>query len=84
MAKQELLVSVANIGAILTASKFNNYDLCINPYVGCQFGCTYCYVRWLVKDDEKEWGDFVRVRTHMADKLPRELDKGYFRLAVGK
>jgi DNA repair photolyase len=69
---------------LLTKSTFKNYDVCLNPYVGCQFGCTYCYVRFFIKDPDHEWGDFVRVRTHMEEKLPKELAKGYIRLAEGR
>ncbi len=68
-------VTDANRGPIITESKFKNYDLCINPYVGCQFGCKYCYVRFFVKDKEKDWGEFVRVRKHITEKLPKELPK---------
>lgn len=68
-------VTDANRGPVITETKFKNYDLCINPYVGCQFGCKYCYVRFFVKDEEKEWGEFVRVRKHITDKLPKELPK---------
>lgn len=75
----ETKVTEANKGPILTPSKFKNYDMCINPYVGCQFGCKYCYVRFFVKDKEKDWGEFVRIRQHMQTKLPKELHK-----AVGK
>lgn len=71
----DLKVSTATRSPVLTPTKFKGYDLCINPYVGCQFGCKYCYVRFFVKDDEKPWGEFVRLREHIKDKLPKELQK---------
>jgi DNA repair photolyase len=77
-------LSVASRSNILTKSTFSGYDCCINSYVGCQFGCTYCYVRFFVKDDNEEWGDFVRVREHMDDKLPKELRKGFVKIAEGR
>lgn len=76
-------VSVARRGKLVTKSMFSGYDLCLNPYVGCEFGCSYCYVRFTVKDEDHDWGEFVRVREHVADKLPRELDKGFFRIENG-
>lgn len=75
--------SVARTGKLITKSMFSGYDTCLNPYVGCEFGCSYCYVRFSIKDDQHAWGEFVRVREHMADRLPRELDKGYLRLEDG-
>jgi len=86
-------VSVANRGPILTKSMFSGYDACINPYVGCEFGCTYCYVRFFVKDDRaaakegrdsRPWGEFVRVRAHLEDKLPKELNRGTINMGPGR
>jgi DNA repair photolyase len=116
---------------LITKSTFKAYDACFNPYVGCQFGCKYCYVRFFVKDDGKdrefvplptdllerrritdnlkdqegyvshqshtdgamviykrerdkvEWGEFVRRREHIADKLPREVARGHIRIDNG-
>jgi len=68
-------VVAANKSKIIADSKFSNYDKCINPYVGCQIGCSFCYVRFFVKDKNHEWGDFVRVREHIKDKLKPELEK---------
>lgn len=75
-------ITTANKGPILTKSTFKNYDLCINPYVGCQFGCKYCYVRFFVKDPNKEWGEFVRLRKHIEEKLPKELHEAAGRRVV--
>lgn len=76
--------SVANKGNILVRSAFNGYDLCLNPYVGCAFACSYCYVREFVKDKDHEWGEFVRLRLHLEEKLPRELAKGEVKLSKSK
>jgi DNA repair photolyase len=67
------VITKANRGKLITTTGFGSYDLCINPYVGCQFGCTYCYVRFFVKDKEQPWGGFVRTRDHIRDKFPKEL-----------
>ena len=68
-----LSVTTARRSKLIMKSGFKGYDVCLNPYVGCHFGCTYCYVRFFVKDKDHDWGDFLRVRRHIADKLPREL-----------
>jgi len=67
------LISIARKGHIITESTFKGYDYCLNPYVGCQFGCNYCYVRFFIKDPKKPWGEFVRTRDHIRTRLPREL-----------
>ncbi len=68
-----LKVTTASKSKVITHTGFKNYDVCCNPYVGCQFGCSYCYVRFFVKDEEKPWGEFVRVREYIATRLPKEL-----------
>lgn len=68
-------ITTARKGPVITSSKFTHYDCCMNPYVGCQFGCKYCYVRFFVKDPDAEWGKFVRIREHVKDKLPKNLQK---------
>lgn len=84
MARKRAQVSDARKGKVVTPSKFKNYDHCLNTYVGCEFGCKYCYVRFFVKDKNHEWGEFVRVRKHVKDKLPKELpDLAGTRLVLG-
>lgn len=74
---------IARRSTLITKTGFKGYDVCLNPYVGCQFGCKYCYVRFFIKDDQEEWGDFVRRREHIKDKLLKELDKGFVRIKTG-
>jgi len=76
-------VSVAQRSALISETGFKNYDVMMNPYVGCEFGCTYCYVRFFIKDEDHDWGEFVRVRAHMASKLPKELRKNQVKLKDG-
>ena len=68
-------ITTAAKNNVITRSTFKGYDACCNPYVGCEFGCQYCYVRFFVKDKTKEWGEFVRLRMHIKDKLPKELPR---------
>jgi len=48
--------------SILSASKV--YPFVLNPYVGCQFGCLYCYARFMKKftGHTEPWGTFVDVK----------------------
>jgi len=42
-----MLVKEIQSKTILSASKV--YDYVINPYVGCQHACAYCYARFIKK-----------------------------------
>jgi len=77
-------VSVASKSPLIVKSSFKGYELCLNTYVGCQIGCKYCYVRFFIKDENRDWGEFVRIREHLEDKLPKELNRGYFKINDGK
>jgi len=60
---------------ILSRSKV--FDYVVNPYIGCQHGCTYCYARFMKRfTGHKElWGEFVDVKINAPDLLQREIGK---------
>ncbi|MCC0178246.1 radical SAM protein [Waterburya agarophytonicola K14] len=53
------------------------YDFTLNPYRGCQYGCSYCYAAAFSPDSQKrqDWGNWVAIKTNAADLLDRELTK---------
>jgi DNA repair photolyase len=65
---------------ILSESKV--YPYVINPYVGCQHACSYCYARFMKRftGHREPWGDFVDVKINAPDLLKREIK----RKTVGK
>lgn len=75
MGRKLAVTDASTSSPIISKTGFKGYDYCLNPYVGCGFGCSFCYVRFFVKDPEHEWGNFVRVRKHVHTKLTNELKK---------
>ena len=61
--------------SILSSSKI--FDYVVNPYVGCQHGCSYCYARFMKRftGHKEPWGDFVDVKTNAVDLLNKEIEK---------
>jgi len=61
--------------SILSASKI--YPYVINPYVGCQHACSYCYARYMKKfsGHKEPWGAFVDVKLNAAELLQKEICK---------
>ncbi|WP_025719984.1 SPL family radical SAM protein [Paenibacillus sp. 1-18] len=53
----------------------SGYTHSLNPYTGCTFGCSYCYVRQLpVSTFRKEaWGTWVDIKNQAADIFSKEL-----------
>ncbi len=68
---------VREIKAKSILSKSQVYDWVINPYVGCQHGCTYCYARFIKKftGHLESWGEFVDVKINAPELLQREIKR---------
>jgi DNA repair photolyase len=61
--------------SILSASKI--YDYVINPYIGCEHSCSYCYARFIKKftGHTEPWGQFVDVKINAPELLKKEILK---------
>lgn len=68
---------VREIYARSILSKSKVFDYTINPYVGCQHGCTYCYARFMKRTTghKEQWGKFVDVKINAPELLRREIDR---------
>ncbi len=56
-------------------SKSRVFDYTVNPYVGCEHGCTYCYARFMKKftGHKEAWGKFVDVKVNAISLLKNEI-----------
>lgn len=47
----------------------------LNPYVGCEHNCVYCYATYLARwrEEPGPWGSWVQVKTNIPRVLEREL-----------
>lgn len=70
-------MNVKEIQSKTILSKSKVYDYVINPYVGCQHACTYCYARFMKRfsGHKEPWGKFVDVKINAADLLKKEINK---------
>ena len=70
-----MIVKEVQAKSILSTSKV--YDYVVNPYIGCQHACSYCYARFMkrVTGHREPWGDFVDVKSNAADLLRVEINK---------
>lgn len=70
-----MIIRTVNVKTILTPSKV--YPYVINPYIGCEFGCIYCYACFMKKftGHRDPWGQFVDVKINAATLLQKEIAK---------
>lgn len=40
----EMIIKEIQVGGVITKSNLPVYDYSVNPYVGCEHACKYCYV----------------------------------------
>jgi len=59
--------------SIITKSGLPDSDYVINPYVGCQHGCIYCYARFMKRftNHKEKWGEFIDVKMNSPDLIPK-------------
>lgn len=55
------------------------YDFTLNPYRGCQYGCSYCYAAAFSPNQKmrQDWGNWVLIKRNAVDQLRKELDRWY-------
>jgi DNA repair photolyase len=61
--------------AILSKSQVSDYA--VNPYVGCEHACVYCYAKFMKRftGHAEPWGAFVDVKVNAAELLAKEVMK---------
>lgn len=70
-----MIVKEVQVKSILSDSKV--YTYAVNPYTGCQHGCSYCYARFMKRfsKHKEPWGEFIDVKINAPDLLKLEIRK---------
>lgn len=70
-----MIVKEITAKTFLSKSKVSDYT--INPYIGCEHGCNYCYARFMKRftGHKEPWGAFVDVKINGPRLLEPELRK---------
>ncbi|QLE56284.1 radical SAM protein [Nostoc sp. TCL26-01] len=74
-------VYAQNAQSLLTKATgfISAYDFTLNPYRGCQYGCSYCYAAAFSPNSkmQQDWGNWVILKENAATILAKELQKWY-------
>jgi len=58
--------------SIITKSNIPSIDYVINPYIGCQHGCIYCYAEFMIRFTNHKgdkWGQFLDIKKYDFNKI---------------
>lgn len=66
--------------SVLTKTGIPTIDYAINPYIGCEHGCVYCYARFMKRytGHLEDWGSFVDVKVQAAEVLSRQMKRAKY------
>ena len=62
--------------SIIIKSRLPDTDYVVNPYIGCSFGCSYCYASFMGKqvgESIGNWGSYVYVKQDCVEIFSKEL-----------
>lgn len=70
-----LLIREIKVKSVVTASGIPGVDYCINPYIGCEHSCRYCYATFMKRftGHTEAWGSFVDVKVNAPEVLQKQL-----------
>lgn len=67
-------INEIEVRSVITKSNLPGIDYVINPYVGCQHSCIYCYTDFMKKFTghiDESWGDFVDVKVNAVETIKK-------------
>jgi len=67
----------------LVRSRLENTDYALNPYIGCEHRCIYCYAPYVLHMPLEEWNRVVYVKRNIPTVLDRELKKKEGLITIG-
>lgn len=68
-----MIIREVEAKSILTKSSLTDY--CINCYMGCSFGCVYCYAQLIIRKFHpgQAWGDYLDIKMNAPQLLSKEV-----------
>ncbi len=76
-------ISVCSKRPIITECRLDNFNYQVDPYIGCEHNCYYCYV---LPEAETDWSEEIlihedivgQLQEELKDKTPQKIYMGYF------
>ena len=75
---EQLIIREVEAKTVLNQSRIPGVNIVINPYTGCQHGCSYCYAKFMARYSgyhPQMWGQFVDIKINASCVLENQLKK---------
>ena len=69
-------INVVHAKSVLNKTNLPGVEYSVNPYVGCEHACAYCYaakLRRYTGHSREAWGKFLDVKINAPDVLQKQL-----------
>jgi len=75
VAKATAVRSFRTCRTALSKTRLGEFAYVLNPYLGCEFGCVYCYATFMARRHAggMPWGGFVEAKQNFVEVLEHEL-----------
>lgn len=60
--EEKLLIRDIDAKGVCTKSNLPVSDYSVNPYIGCEHACKYCYASFVKRYHAEPWGEFVDIK----------------------
>ena len=69
-----MIVKDIHVKDVITKSNLPVCDYSVNPYIGCEHACKYCYACFMkhFTNHAEDWGDFIDVKYWQPIKNPQK------------
>jgi DNA repair photolyase len=70
-----MIVNKITAKSIITQSRIPGIDFVVNPYIGCQHACIYCYAEFMKRftgHGGEKWGEFLDVKCYDMNRIRPE------------
>jgi len=75
-----VVIKEVKVKSVLSRSRIYAVDYSINPYIGCEHACVYCFARHMCNKPEvrRNWGKLVYVKINAPRVLKKEVKSGKY------
>ncbi len=68
------MIKEIKVKTALSPSQLPGLDYALNPYIGCEHACVYCYAPSVIHWNNGKWGENIEIKINLPRILSKELN----------